>query len=875
MPFVFALQGILLSPLSLHGQYENFWAFGNNAGVDFNRNPPEAIQTSINTNEGCASICDAYGQLLFYTDGTSLWDRNNVLMPNGNDLPGRVTNITRSTSQGALIVPVPGDAEQYYVFSLGNWEHSTYFGRLYYSVVDMTLNNGMGDVVPGKKGILLDSFLTEHMTAVSGNDCNIWLIAVSRLNNSFKAYNIQPNGIDLPMISPGTPANISLDRDSFNQLNGNIEVSPDRSRLVIPQAKVILYDFDPGTGRVARPIILGMIIDSTINTNPSANDAFYGVAFSPDNTKLYISKFKRSITGSPTYQFDLSAGDSLAIVASKTIINDSVQVFAMKRGPDGKIYCSMPNSDAEYLCVINQPNLAGAACDFTIRGLKLLPGTKSVIGLPNAGTFFTNKKVYTSRIDSTRCAAPRLLEAANRSGLNYIWQDGTTGPEKTVSSAGLYWVRYQVQEYVSGSPCQFTDHIDTFRVVFRFNTQHIHRTVTDSGMCKTDTLLLQAGNPNGVNYTWDDGSSKTERKINQPGTYWVRYDIDSLCEHYADTFIISYPQEDFRVSFQADTFVCQDKLISFVNTAHPYFNDFSWSFGDGNSSIVVNPEHTYVQTGMYNVQLVGKIGDICPDTAYHTVIVDAVLSGGFRMEPSAMCVGESLTLYPQTDSSVRQLQWHFGDGNEMASGNEREVYHAYDVPSIHAVALFTKFRACPDAVFTDTIHVYSLPKIAMGNDTGLCFKGTAIVLKNLQPPLSAVYSNLWNTGDTTESIKVTSPGIYSLTVRTEPAGCSATEYITIHKDCYIDIPNAFTPNGDGINDYFFPRQLLSKSVVRFHVQIFNRWGELLFETIQADGHGWDGRWKGKAQPSGVYLYRIEVMTGDTADTYQGNVTLIR
>src|SRR5690606_23081679 len=112
------------------------------------------------------------------------------------------------------------------------------------------------------------------------------------------------------------------------------------------------------------------------------------------------------------------------------------------------------------------------------------------------------------------------------------------------------------------------------------------------------------------------------------------------------------------------------------------------------------------------------------------------------------------------------------------------------------------------------------------------------------------------TGDTTEILKVVHPGIYTLSVSTKPIGCTTTESITIHKDCYIDIPNAFTPNGDGSNDYFFPRQLLSESLSHFHMQVYNRWGQLLFETNNLNGRGWDGRLNGKNQPTGVYLYRI-------------------
>jgi gliding motility-associated-like protein len=124
-------------------------------------------------------------------------------------------------------------------------------------------------------------------------------------------------------------------------------------------------------------------------------------------------------------------------------------------------------------------------------------------------------------------------------------------------------------------------------------------------------------------------------------------------------------------------------------------------------------------------------------------------------------------------------------------------------------------------------------------------------------------------------LKVVHPGTYSLTVTAEPLGCNTTESVIVSKDCYIDIPNAFSPNGDGVNDFFFPRQLLSNSLAGFKMQIFNRWGQVIFETTKTDGRGWDGNFNGSHQPEGVYIYKISAIINEEQENYQGNVTLIR
>jgi len=204
------------------------------------------------------------------------------------------------------------------------------------------------------------------------------------------------------------------------------------------------------------------------------------------------------------------------------------------------------------------------------------------------------------------------------------------------------------------------------------------------------------------------------------------------------------------------------------------------------------------------------------------------------------------------------------------------MQHAYDLSGILPVKLSTHFRACPNTSFTDTVYVYDLPKVNLGPDTSLCLNDAPIVLENRQTLSPGAYHYRWNNGDTTESLKIGYPGIYRLTVSKELLHCSNSASIKITKDCYIDIPNAFTPNGDGANDYFFPRQLLSQKITAFNMQVFNRWGELIFETNSKDGQGWDGRFNGKLQPEGVYIYLIDAeIDGIQKEHYQRNVTLIR
>jgi len=346
---------------------------------------------------------------------------------------------------------------------------------------------------------------------------------------------------------------------------------------------------------------------------------------------------------------------------------------------------------------------------------------------------------------------------------------------------------------------------------------------------------------------------------------------------HCDTMLsFTIPEVDYRVSFQVDTLVCQGTRLHFQNTSDPHFSSFHWNFGDGDTIVFPSPEHRYLHPGRYEISLIGK-SNICIDTAHRTITVDSLLSIKFHAHPGRICTGETIFFYPTAqDSTITGLHWQFGDGNATTSGIVQAWQHAYDTAGRLPVTLTTSFRACPDTSYTDTVMVYPLPYVDLGKDTSICLRGAPITLTNLAENRQGTYHYLWNTGDTSKKIQVRHPGEYSLKVSTEPLGCYTKETVRVTKDCYIDIPNAFTPNGDGNNDYFLPRKLLSKGVTGFKMDIYNRWGEKIFTTNNPIGRGWDGRFNGKPQPQGVYVYLIDVVyKNGKGEHYQGNVTLIR
>ena len=354
---------LFISSFSFAQKEANIWYFGTYAGIDFNGAVPVALNDGqMFSVEGTASIADpSSGQLLFYTDGGTVWDSTHTIMPNGTGLMG-----TGSTTQAALIVHHPCGKGIYYIFTV---EAETGSNGLRYSTVDMSLNSGKGDIVV--KNFPLYTFpMAEKLTvAKHSNGIDIWVIAHEFGNNKFLSYPITYGGVGSPTVS-----NVGLLYSQYGDQYGQMKVSPDGTRIGsainYTTSKVEMYDFDNSTGSLSNPMILYNIDDP------------WGLEFSPDNTKLYVSQY--SALPRAIFQFDLTAGSDTAINNSRTLIYDlgSNAIRSLQLDPPKqKIYAA--SSDISYLGVINSPNSLGVSCNYINNGFQVATGTNTWAGLPN------------------------------------------------------------------------------------------------------------------------------------------------------------------------------------------------------------------------------------------------------------------------------------------------------------------------------------------------------------------------------------------------------------------------------------------------------------------------------------------------------------
>lgn len=412
------------------------WFFGNQTGVQFTPEMHPLSGGQINSLEGTSSISDGNGNLLFYSDGVTVWNRNHQPMPNGTGLLG-----FNSSTQSSLILRQPGSTSIYYIFTADGTSsalnHHMENGYRY-SIVDMTLQGGLGDVTD-QKNILLYAPSTEKLAAVKQADgVNYWLMTHEWNSNRFMAYGLTCEGLNtVPVVSAvgeyHAPYNAGASFLYFDAI-GQMKFSPDGTKLVqVIQGKfrAQLLDFNATTGELSNPVnILAYWLDNYLQPDGDAFDFedLYGAEFSPDGTKLYLTK----INSQSLFQYDITSGDSYTISAtgnqeSVTPWCDPIlggfscpgSLGALQLGPDGKIYAAY--KDHNGLNVISSPNNMGTAMGY--QRSATLSGTNTY-GLPNFPASYFNPFGLNYVTDSCR----KLIFSTNYTqASDYEWNFGDPG----------------------------------------------------------------------------------------------------------------------------------------------------------------------------------------------------------------------------------------------------------------------------------------------------------------------------------------------------------------------------------------------------------------------------------------------------------------
>jgi gliding motility-associated-like protein len=325
-----------------------------------------------------------------------------------------------------------------------------------------------------------------------------------------------------------------------------------------------------------------------------------------------------------------------------------------------------------------------------------------------------------------------------------------------------------------------------------------------------------------------------------------------------------------KVSIPDSINSCSDFTISFPNNSSPLYpginwnnTTFQWNFGDGDSSSLVYPSHTYADTGAYNARLIIFPGLYCADTTFSKVLVYPFVHADFSYSADT-CSGQQIQFTNNSSSTsgpINMTQWTFKkDSSLLFTSSQYNIDYAFTkAPQTYTVSLTVgNTKGC---VATDTqfVNIYQSPYPLASHDT-LLAKGATLQLQVNDGNYNYNGQYSWWPSEGLSDPSSANPILTSTTDNTyyvsikNSFGCNLQDSISVkyYSGPDIYVPNAFTPNGDGKNDIFKPVPVGISTFKYFRV--YNRYGQLMFQTTTPN-QGWDGYLNGSPAPQGTYVWQ--------------------
>jgi len=364
----------------------------------------------------------------------------------------------------------------------------------------------------------------------------------------------------------------------------------------------------------------------------------------------------------------------------------------------------------------------------------------------------------------------------------------------------------------------------------------------DTTACGNGPVVLNATNPN-AGYLWQNNSTNPTFNVTSSGLYWVLVTNNNGCAKRDSINVTLNPFPVFNLG--PDTDICQNDTLT-LNATVNNANSYQWNTGAVSSSVNVS------QPGLY----------WCEVTRQNCVFRDSLTVLSIKPLPvvnlgNDQTIREGLTTTLDATYLNSSYLWQNGSTGPSFTVMQQGTY-----------IVQVNYNGCKKSD-TATVNYILKPKFTLGPDQAIC-PGNMITLN---PQLNPVWQIRWQDGSTNPTFTIGQPGTYSLSA-TNNCGTTQDDLIVSKGICKVYIPTGFTPNGDGLNDVF--RILGTEVISEFNLKIFNRWGEIIFETSDKT-KGWDGKLKGTALATGVYIYLLKYTESSAGkpEMLKGTVTLIR
>ncbi|WP_034057260.1 T9SS type B sorting domain-containing protein [Lacinutrix jangbogonensis] len=890
---------IVFSSLAIAQQQAANWYFGNNAGINFdvaNNTVSSLDNGELITAEGCTSISDENGNLVLYTDGTTIYNAAHAVMENGNNLLG-----DESSTQSAITIPKPNDPNIYYVFTVGSNSNST--GLNYYTV-DLAFNGGLGKVIGSNTNLL--GKCAEKISAVL-KDCltgNIWVIAFSNdagtnatNMDTFHAFEVSTAGVNTAAVK----STLAL---SISDFSGNLKFSPNSSKLASANGTggLFIADFDASTGTVSNPEFL---------ETQSPVELSYGVEFSPNSQLLYVTTYLSQenptdpngppLNFSNLYQYNAFATD---ITASRTLItNQQLYRSSLQLGPNGKIYCSLSetyNEGIPFLSTINNPNTIGMACNYQHKSVNL-SGNVSRQGLPPfIQSFFTQQidiiQNGSDTLDLILCTNDiYTLTAEIIPGAIYTWsKDGNplteVSNELTINTPGNYQVLIETNTncgdqngqanvtYTAG-PQAFdaslfqcgTSDFSTFNL-----NQADEELTGDVAGLSTQFFFSQMDAINGTGPL--NGTSYIN--ISNPQDIYVRViDDNTTCFNIS---VLSIGISTSQVTNYIAPEVCDEtESPDGINTFN--LDDYSPLILTGlPPGFGISYYSTYNDALLEQNVLLSNYNNVIP---YSETIYSRIENGNIcygineillTINPLPLLGEDETILYCINNSSLSLvLESGLQDSNTSNYTFNWSTGESTQTISINTIGVFTvtvtnnSTNCANTRTFNiEASNIATIDEIII-NDGQLQNNSITVLTSGEGEYEYALedYEGITTPFQTLNTFTNLRPGVYNIIIRDIKNDCGTIEAVV----SIIGFPLYFTPNGDGEHDTWHFYGANSRFQSNVTVFIYNRYGKLITQ-LKPNGPGWDGTLNGKPLPQSDYWFYV---TLDDGREFKSHFTLKR